>query len=452
MKPKTTEDPQNRIFQMRLENMINMEHELVLLSGKINWKAFEKKFGECYVQDVGRPGLPTRLMVGLHYLKGLHDLSDEGVVEGFLENPYWQYFCGMEFFEHKLPLNSSSMTRWRKRVGSRGFETLLQETLKTALSLKYLKRRDMLKVTVDTTVQEKNITFPTDVKLYAKGTEILVREAKRAGIKLRQSYTRTVPMLQREHWLKSRGRRYKQASACQRRLKTILGRTVRDITRKAPQEQLAGKLGEFLSIAERVLDQKRGDKNKIYSYFEPETSCIAKGKAHKKYEFGAKASIVTTQKGNWILGTMTYKGSPNDITTLSDSLDQVEHITGYYPEEVYCDKGYRGKKAHEALRCKIFIPGTKQKVTPAQKKRLKRRNAIEPVIGHLKKDHGMARNYLKGRVGDEINALMASCGFNLKKLLKSLRAFLSQILTSLISAYLKQNNRNQTEQLGYSVV
>ena len=182
MKPKTTEDPQNRIFQMRLENMINMEHELVLLSGKINWKEFEKKFGEVYIQDVGRPGLPTRLMVGLHYLKGLHDLSDEGVVEGFLENPYWQYFCGMEFFEHKLPLNSSSMTRWRKRVGSRGFETLLKETLETALSMNCLKQKDMLKVTIDTTVQEKNITFPTDVKLYAKGTEILVREAKKAGI------------------------------------------------------------------------------------------------------------------------------------------------------------------------------------------------------------------------------------------------------------------------------
>lgn len=155
MKPKTTEDPQNRIFQMRLENMINMEHELVLLSEKINWKAFEKKFGEVYIQDVGRPGLPTRLMVGLHYLKGLYDLSDEDVVEVFLENPYWQYFCGMEFFEHKLPLNSSSMTRWRKRVGSRGFETLLKETLETAISMNCLKQKDMLKVTVDTTVQEK---------------------------------------------------------------------------------------------------------------------------------------------------------------------------------------------------------------------------------------------------------------------------------------------------------
>lgn len=449
MKPKTTEDPQNRIFQMRLENMINMEHELVLLSGKINWKAFEKKFGEVYIQDVGRPGLPTRLMVGLHYLKGLHDLSDEDVVEGFLENPYWQYFCGMEFFEHKLPLNSSSMTRWRKRVGSRGFETLLKETLETALLMNCLKQKDMLKVTIDTTVQEKNITFPTDVKLYAKGTEILVREAKKAGIELRQSYTRTVPMLQRENWLKNRGRRYKQAKACQRRLKTILGRTVRDITRKATEDQLTGKLGKYLSMAEQVLNQKQEDKNKIYSYFEPETSCIAKGKIHKKYEFGAKASIVTTQKGNWILGTTTYKGSPNDITTLSDSLDQVQQMTGCYPEEVYCDKGYRGKKVHEGLQCKVFIPGTGQKVTSAQKKRLKRRNAIEPVIGHLKEDHGMARNYLKGRMGDEINALMASCGFNLKKLLKSLRAFLSQIITSLILVYLKQNNKNQALQLGF---
>ena len=256
-------------------------------------------------------------------------------------------------------------------------------------------------------------------------------------------------MLQRENWLKNRGRKYKQANACQRRLRTILGRTFRDITRKATEEQLTGKLGKYLSMAEQVLNQKREDKNKIYSYFEPETSCIAKGKVHKKYEFGSKASIVTTQKGNWILGTRTYKGSPNDITTLSDSLDQVQKMTGYYPEEVYCDKGYRGKKVHEGLQCKVFIPGIKQQVTAAQKKRLKRRNAIEPVIGHLKEDHGMARNYLKGRIGDEINALMVSCGFNLKKLLKLLRAFLSQLITSLIFAHLKLNDKNQALQLGF---
>lgn len=208
MKPKTSEDPQNRIFQMRLENMINMEHELVLLSKKINWKVFEKKFGEVYIQDVGRPGLPTRLMVGLHYLKGLCDLSDEAVSEGFLENPYWQYFCGMEFFEHKLPLNPSSMTRWRKRVGSRGFETLLKETIETALLLNCLKQKDILKVTIDTTVQEKNITFSMEVKLYAKGTERLVREAKKAGITLRQTYARTIPMLVRANSLKNLGRKF----------------------------------------------------------------------------------------------------------------------------------------------------------------------------------------------------------------------------------------------------
>jgi len=450
MQPKDNSFDQSHgeLFRSSLEQILNRQHPLYTLGNKIDWKRFDHSFGALFAQKKGRPALPTRLVVGLHYLKHAYNESDESVVARLLENPYWQYFCGMEFFEHKLPLNSSSMTRWRKRVGSRGFETLLKETLETALSMNCLKQKDMLKVTIDTTVQEKNITFPTDVKLYAKGTEILVREAKKAGIELRQSYTRTVPMLQRENWLKNRGRKYKQAKACQRRLKTILGRTVRDITRKATDDQLSGKLGKFLSMAEQVLNQKREDKNKIYSYFEPETSCIAKGKIHKKYEFGAKASIVTTQKGNWILGTTTYKGSPNDITTLSDSLDQVQQMTGCYPEEVYCDKGYRGKKVHEGLRCKVFIPGTKQKVTSAQKKRLKRRNAIEPVIGHLKEDHGMARNYLKGRIGDEINALMASCGFNLKKLLKSLRAFLSQIITSLILVYLNQNGKNQALQLG----
>ena len=445
MIPKTTEDPQNRLFMQRLDTMIDMDHELVRLADMINWKIFEKKLGEVYIPDKGRPGLPTRLMAGLHYLKGMHNLSDERVTEMFLENPYWQYFCGMEYFVTKMPLDPSSMTRWRKRVGPRGFEAMLKETVETALSIKCIKPKDLDRVTVDTTVQEKSITFPTDIGLYAKGIELIVRLAKRAGIKLRQSYAYTVPKLLRQYWHSQRSRHYKQAAACVRKVKTILGRTLRDAERHATPEQLSGRLGKVIAMAQKVLTQKRGDKNKLYSYFEPETSCIAKGKTSKKYEFGCKASITATQQGNVIVGMQTYDGCPNDVTTLKGALIQTSEITGRYPREVYCDKGYRGKARHSELDCEIFIPGMKSQPSVSCKKRLKRRNAIEPIIGHLKSDYGMDRNNLSGRMGDEINALMAACGFNMMKLLKQIITILCLIAEWLIMDTNSTKHRNWTK-------
>lgn len=428
MKPKNTEEPQNRLFQERLDNMIDMEHELVRLADKMNWSVFEKKLGEVYITNVGRPGLPTRLMVGLHYLKGLKDISDEAVVQGFLENPYWQYFCGMEYFETKLPLNSSSMTKWRKRVGARGFEMMLQQTIHTALELKCVKEKDLKIVTIDTTVQEKNITFPTDLKLYAKGIELLVREAKKFGIKLHRTYVRTIPKLQRAGWQFARSRKFKKAAACTKKVKTILGRLVREILNNVPKTELPAELSRLLEMTQRVLTQQKSDKNKLYSYFEPQTSCIAKGKADKKYEFGCKTSIAITHKGNLIVGTQTYDGCPNDVTTLNSALTQVSEITGTYPEQAFCDKGYRGQARHKEIPAAIFIPGVTKAVSVSFKQKLKRRNAVEPVIGHLKTEHGLERNFLKGRIGDEINALMASCGFNLKKLLNHIKAFVYFLL------------------------
>ena len=439
MKPKTTEEPQTRLFQNRLENIINLEHELVRLGEKINWKTFESKFGEVYIANKGRPGLPTRLMVGLHYLKGLNNLSDEAVVRGFLENPYWQYFCGMEYFETELPLDSSSMTRWRKRTGSKGFETMLKESLETAMRVRCLKPQEINSVIVDTTVQEKNITFPTDMKLYSKGIELLVRETKRLGIKLKRTYVRTIPKLQRASWQFARSRKFKNAASCTKKVKTILGRIIREIMEKHNQEESEGRLGQLLTMTKRVFNQQRGDSNKLYSYFEPETACIAKGKTGKKYEFGSKVSITSTHTSNFIVGAQSYDGCPNDVTTLKSALTQVSEITGTFPLEVYCDKGYRGKVRHEELPCAIHIPGMNGETTLRQKKKLKRRNAIEPIIGHLKSDYGMDRNYLKGRIGDEINALMASCAYNLKKILKHLRIFV-QIFLEAQNPPCMQNN------------
>jgi IS5 family transposase len=426
MLPKKSGDKQNRLFQNRLENIIDTGHKLVSLSDQIDWRFLENKFGEVYIPYKGRPGLPTRLMAGLHYLKGMFALSDEELVEGFLENPYWQYFCGMEFFEHRLPLDSSSMTRWRKRIGSRGFEAMLSETLKAAERTGGLKGGDFDRVNVDTTVQEKNITFPTDAKLLYKGIELLVRHSRRNGTALRQSYARLSKRQLRDSTRYAHSRKLKASEKCVRALRTYLGRILRDIQRKAPE--VSGEFKKIIEMAGKIHDQKKFDKNKLYSYFAPEASCISKGKAHKKYEFGCKASIVSTSKGNWIVGAEAFHGNPFDGHTLSESLRQVEQMTGRYPKEAYCDKGYRGVRAKDGVKCGILIPGAGGKHSRTVKKFLRRRNAIEPIISHLKSDHGMGRNWLKGEEGDRVNILMASCGFNMKKLL---RAFLCFALRSL---------------------
>jgi IS5 family transposase len=430
MLPKKSEDNQNRLFQNRLENIIDIEHPLVRLSEKIDWHTLEKKLGEIYIPDKGRPGLPTRLMAGLHYLKGMFAISDEAVVESFLENPYWQYFCGMEFFEHALPLDPSSMTRWRKRVGARGFEDMLGETLKTAGRVGELKQKDLNRVNVDTTVQEKNITFPTDAKLMCKGIELLARHSRRNGIKLRQSFARLAKRTLRDSAKYAHSRKFKAAQKCVRTLRTYLGRILRGVERKAAD--IPEEFRKAIEYANRIYRQKKSDKDKLYSYFAPEVSCISKGKAHKKYEFGCKASIVSTSKGNWIVGASAHHGNPFDGHTLGESLRQMEGITGSYPKEAYCDKCYRGTKAKEGVSCDILIPGTRGKRSRAVKRFLKRRNAIEPIIGHLKSDHGMGRNWLKGEAGDRVNILMASCGFNMRKLLRAFLCLLAKSLRGLI--------------------
>ncbi len=325
-------------------------------------------------------------MVGLHYLKGMYALSDERVVEGFLENPYWQYFCGMEFFMHRLPLDPSSMTRWRKRVGSRGFEDLLAQTLEAAQRCELLKEGDFKRMNVDTTVQEKNITFPTNAKLLCKGIELIVRCSRREGVALRQSYARLAPKLGREYARFAHAHKFKQAQKCAKTLRTYLGRLLRDVGRKA--SEVSEKFAQVLELAARAYHQEKGDKGKLYSFFAPEVSCIAKGKAHKKYEFGSKVSVVSTSKENWVVGAEAFSGNPFDGHTLARSLDQAQRIGGHYPKEAYCDKGYRGAGLLEGVHCDVFIPGVKGKRTPTIKKFLRRRNAIEPIIGHLKSDHG----------------------------------------------------------------
>lgn len=412
------------LFQSRLDQILNMKHPLVTLSAQINWAVFEERFGSYYSEARGRNGIPIRLMVGLHYLKHTFDLSDESVVMGFLENPYWQYFCGYEYFQHSLPIDPSSLTRWRNRVGHKGIEHLLAELLNTAKRSGHLKRSDVNHINVDTTVQEKAIAFPTDARLYHRMRETLVRAAEARGIQLRQSYRRLSKQALAKQGRYAHAKQLKRSRKMTRKLKTYLGRVYRDIERKVPEPD--EELKELLTLAGRLLVQKQKDKNKLYSIHAPEVECISKGKAHKRYEFGCKVSMVTSAKSNWILGIGALHGNPYDGHTLSDALVQTQRLVSWQPKVATADLAYRGHNYQGTTEIQIVNYRTMKSKTRSVRKWLKRRAAIEPVFGHLKSDNRMQRNRLKGKEGDKINALLSACGFNFRKLIKAFLTWLKK--------------------------
>jgi len=422
MQPKSTVSDQGDLFRSRLDQILNRRHSLYRLADSIDWSFFEREFGSLYTENFGRPGLPIRLLVGLHYLKHAYNVSDEGVVDQFLENPYWQYFCGFEYFQHEFPLDPTTLVKWRKRIGPKGMEKLLQGTIETAKRNGHVTEKHLERVNVDTTVQEKAIAYPTDSRLFHKARRILVRLAKRGGIDLRQTYERLGKRAFIMQGRYSHARQMNRAKREQKRLKVFLGRVVRDIRRKCHAPE--GLLATMLERSERILRQQRHDKNKLYSLQAPEVECIAKGKAHKKYEFGCKVSLVSTSKDNWIIGAQAVHGNPYDGHTLKESLKQALEISGWNPQHAYCDKGYKG--APNVLNnTEVHLANKKKKsLKPSEWQWYKRRSAIEPVIGHAKSDHRMDRNYLKGKEGDKINAILAGCGFNIRKLLRAILLWL----------------------------
>ena len=430
MKPKKTQqkDRQRDLFRATLVNIIDPNHGLVKLSKVVEWDRLDDLFGSTYCPDNGRPGVSTRLMVALHYLKYTHNLSDEDVVATWVENPYWQYFSGMKWFEHELPINASSMTRWRKRIGEAGAEELLKETIKAGLKLKAVKSFQLKRVNIDTTVQEKEIRFPTDARLYDRSRQRLVDFAKERGIKLRQNYNRKSKQMLYWQSRYSHARQMKRAKACTRKLRNYLGRVLRDIKRNCPDADR--QLQSLMDIGTRIYHQKQKDKNKLYSVHAPEVECISKGKAHKRYEFGCKVSVAATSKGGWFLGAMAVHSNPYDGHTLKEALNQVKRVVRE-PEHVFVDMGYRGHN---------YRGGTEVHVDKRRRGRtakslwrwMKRRAAIEPGIGHLKREHRMDRNRLKGVEGDRINAILSAAGMNFCKLLKWAADFLRRIFLWLL--------------------
>jgi len=429
---KTDKTPQLNIFKIPLNLYIRPDHELCLLSKKIDWDKLEEEFSQYYCSDNGRPSIPIRKIVGVVLLKRVYNQSDESVVERWQENPYWQYFCGETYFQHEPPFDPTELIKFRQRVGESGAEKILSLTIHL-FEKKEIKEKEVL---IDTTVQEKNITFPTDAKLQKKIIEKCRKIAEKEGIDLRQSYRRLLKQLMIDQRFRQHPKRRKKANAAARKIKTIAGRVVRDVERKMNDEQLQNHAHE-LTIFKLILGQQKNSKNKIYSIHEPHTKCIAKGKESKPYEFGNKTSIVKTRKSGIIIGALAFKENIYDGDTLEPQLEQVERLTNFKPEAGIVDRGYRGKNV--VLDTKIISPkklpasaSSYQKQTA--RKRFRARAGIEPVIGHIKHDHRMIRNYLSGELGDAMNTLLAAAGFNLKKMLRKLKA---QAISFILNYYFR---------------
>ena len=420
---KTEKTPQLDIFKTPLKQFINHNHELCILSNRIDWEAVMEEF-QGYYKDFGRPSVPIRKMAGLVLLKYLYNLSDENVVARWVENPYWQYFTGEVFFQLEKPFDPSDFVHFRKRIGEKGAELLLK--LSIDLFGKEAKEKEVL---IDTTVQEKNITFPTDIKLHKKIIDKCNTIAQNELIPLRQSYKRVIKQLMIDQRFRNHPKRKKKAKAAARKIKTIAGRLVRDLERKMDEGQKAY-YGRKIEIFNQILQQEKDTKNKVYSIHEPEVKCIAKGKEAKPYEFGNKSSIVKTRNSGIIVGAMAFTENLYDGDTLEPQLGQVERVAGYSPEVAIVDRGYRGKRyVNDTM---IFTPKLLPKSASRYQKqktreRFRSRAGIEPVIGHIKHDHRMIRNYLSGIMGDKVNTIMAATAFNLKKMLNKIKKELENI-------------------------
>jgi IS5 family transposase len=421
--------PGQLTFYSTFEEQLNHNHKLYILANQVNWIEFENKLRKHYSQTMGAPAKPIRLMVGLLILKHLRNLSDESVVEQWAENAYYQYFCGEKVFATKDPCVPTELVEFRKRIGEEGIELIFRESIR--INGKDSNENDGL---IDTTVQEKNITFPTDSKLHKKIINHCKQIAINEDIELRQSYTRTIKKLSIAQRFRNHPKNNKKALKADRKIRTIAGRLVRELERKLPP---MSKYQTELELYKKILLQKRNDSQKIYSLHEPHVQCISKGKEHKKYEFGSKVSIITTKNTGVIIGAINIINNDYDAHTLHPAIKQQQRLTGHVLKNGIVDRGYRGIK--NVLGTNILIPDGAKAKTPYQKKKLRkafrRRASIEPKIGHLKTDHRLIRNYYKGVFGDNINIMLAASAMNFKRIMnkwKQQRYIFVELLNQLL--------------------
>jgi transposase, IS5 family len=429
---KPRDDRQKDLLRPALEEIIDLGHPLVRLARAIDWQFLDGRFASVCTAGAGQPPLPTRLVAGLLILKHMHDLSDEVLCARWLENPYYQFFCGELSFCHKLPFDRSSLTHWRQRLGEAELVALLQESLSVAHKSGALASRDLERVVVDTTVQPKAIAHPTDARLCHRALEKLVDLAKRNDVLLRQSYRRVAKRAAIMVGRYTHAHQFKRAGRALKFLRIRLGRVIRDIRRKiAGDERLKERFATLLALAHRVRFQDHRQRgHKLYALHAPEVECIGKGKARAPYEFGCKVSIATPatkpRGGQFVLHAKALHGNPFDGHTLGPVIADLEKLTGVTTRRIHVDKGYRGHNHKEKFR--VWITGQVRRVTRPIRREMKRRAAVEPVIGHTKAEHRMGRNYLKGRDGDRSNAVLAAAGYNFSLLLR----WLGRLLRALI--------------------
>ena len=369
MGPKSPPAQSKYLFRQELDELIDKQHPLVKLVGLIDWRVFEREWAGYFPATVGRPALPPRLIAGLLYLQHTFACSDEMLLDRWVENPYWQYFCGEIYFQHAVPCDPSSLTRWRQRIGEEGVEWLLTQTIVAAQAAKAVQPSSFDKVIVDTTVQEKAIAHPTDSRL----------------------------------------------------LEGIRSRVVRDIERQMAQLPAAWheEMAHRLAQARRLLAQQQNDKHKLYSLHAPEVECINKGKSRRPHEFGVKVTVAVTHQEGLVVGMRSLPGNPYDGHSLDEALEPVQILTDRRPKEGYVDLGYRGHAVPEDI--KVYHPRLKRGITRRLRQAIRRRSAIEPIIGHMKNDGLLRRNWLKGELGDYLHAVLCGCGQNLRLILKKLR-------------------------------
>jgi transposase, IS5 family len=431
-KEKVKTHAQGLLEDRRLDLMLKMDHELVRLADAIDWASLAESFGPLYSEKTGRPGIPIRTMAGLVMLQHTFGLSDEQVVEEWPERPYWQFFCGEEFFQHELPVDFSQISRWRKRIGKEGVERILKLTIEAGLRTRTVTPKQMQVVVVDTTVQPKAVEHPTDARLFRKVLHHLLRVADKTGTKLRQSHRDLAKSAFLMHGRYMKAKQFRRAARERKNLKTYAGRVQRDLERKMSDEAWEQHKGTMI-LADLVLTQEKKTKGKVYSMHAPEVECIAKGKAHRPYEFGVKTSLATTAWGGFALGAMSLPGNPFDGHTLEVQLEQVERLTGMMPRRCHVDRGYKGHGV-DPESCRVIIAGSRKGISKAIKKEMKRRSGIEPEIGHQKSDGKLGRNWLKGVLGDAQNAILCAAGHNMRKILAHLRRLFVLIWTWLLVA------------------
>ena len=442
-------------FRSRIDAMINLGDPLAVLAKRMPWGLIEATLAAKFEREDragqsvdgadlfgptaqvvgagvgigGRPKLPIRLMASLVYLKNCFNLSDEEVCARWSENILWQHFSGMEYYEHRLPCDATQIGRFRRVLGEDGLEQLLKATIDMAVAIKAVKPKDLERVIVDTTVQEKAISHPVDSRLLEIARHKIVGAAKRAGIQLKQTFAKEGKELRRRAGGYAHAKQFRRLRKVVNRQRTLLGIVMREVQRKRQAPDLTARsatavsdLTMWLERAERIRTQRTKDKNKLYALHAPEVECIGKGKARKPYEFGVKAAIVVSHKTGLMMGARTFPGNPYDGHILSAVMEQVANLMQDVPakiKQIVVDLGFRGVDADNPGQ-EIIHRGKIKSLSRQQKTWLRRRQAVEPAIGHLKSDHRMDRCWLQGAVGDALHTISCAAGFNLRWLLRAI--------------------------------